>query len=137
MLIVMTHGDFAEGIMTSARMIVGEMPDTYTIGIQPEMSLEMAQEEFRKLVEKRKEGEHLYVMVDVMFGTPCNVALSFASELENYTIMSGLNLAMLVQFALDGTVPIAKRVESALSEGKSQIIDVIKAFREQNQTNNE
>ena len=51
--------------------------------------------------------------------------------------MSGLNLSMLVQFALDGTAPVEKRVESALSEARSQIADVIKTFREQNQINNE
>lgn len=132
MLILMTHGDFAKGIMTSAKMIVGEMPNTYVICVQPEMSLEMVQEQFLEILKKRKTGEHLYVMVDIMFGTPCNVALSFADKLEDYTIMSGLNLAMLIQFALDETASVDERVETALTEGKRQIMNVIREFKEQN-----
>lgn len=131
MLILMTHGDFAKGIMTSAKMIVGEMPDTYVICVQPEMSLEMVQDQFMEFLKRRKPGEHLYVMVDIMFGTPCNVALSFVEKLEDYTIMSGLNLAMLIQFALDETMPVQERVEVALAEGRRQIMNVIKEFKEQ------
>lgn len=136
MLIIMTHGNFAEGILHSAEMIVGELKRTYAVGVQAEMSPEMVIDRIQKITADLEEGETLYVMVDIMSGTPCNVAVRLIREYENYTVISGLNLATLLEFAMsEGIVEEAERIPAALEEGRRQLVDVTAAFREQMKNN--
>ena len=131
MLILMTHGNFAEGILNSASMILGEIPDVYTICIQPEMGPGQIKEEFLAIANTVKDGEHLTVMVDIVSGTPCNVSVQMSEQFENYTVLSGLNLAMLIQFIMDEDAPSQQiRAEDALSEARRQTINVLEAFRQ-------
>lgn len=131
MLIIMTHGNLAEGLIHSAGMIVGELKNTYAVCVQPQMSLEMVQEQFRAIAGSRKAEEHLFVMVDILSGTPCNAALAMRQELENYTILSGVNLAMVIQFVLDeGTEDDSERAVHAIEEGKKQLVNVIDMFNQ-------
>ncbi|WP_181995575.1 PTS sugar transporter subunit IIA [Clostridium sp. AM58-1XD] len=131
MLIIMTHGDFAEGILNSARMILGEIPDVYTICIQPEMGPSQIKDEFLSIANQAKDGEHLTVMVDIVSGTPCNVSVQMSEQFENYTVLSGLNLAMLIQFIMNDDAPSQQiRAEDALTEARRQTINVLEAFRQ-------
>ena len=132
MLILMTHGNFAEGILHSARMIIGEtVQRTYTICVQPEMDQEMVIQKFREVTSELQEGEPLYVMVDILSGTPCNVALRMINEYEDYTIISGLNLGMLLEFIMDESfMEKQERIQAAMDEGKRQVQNVSETFRE-------
>ncbi len=132
MLILMTHGNFAEGILHSAQMIIGEIKNTYTICVQPEMSPEAVEEQFNTIASAAQDGENIVVMVDIISGTPCNVALRNSKKYKNYTIVSGLNLALLIQYALDETSEkISDRVEYAIEEGKRQMMNVTETFNQQ------
>ena len=131
MLIIMTHGKFAEGILDGARMILGEIPDVYTICIQPEADPGQVKEEFLTIANTREKGEHLTVMVDIVSGTPCNISVQMSEQFENYTVLAGLNLAMLIQFIMSEDAPSQQiRAEDALTEAKRQTINVLEAFRQ-------
>lgn len=132
MLILMTHGNFAEGILHSAKMIIGEaVQRTYAIGVQAEMDQEIVIQKFKEVTAELQEGEPLYVMVDILSGTPCNVAIRMIKEYEDYTIISGLNLAMLLEFIMDEPfMEKQERAQAAIEEGKRQVQNVSDAFRE-------
>ena len=69
--------------------------------------------------------KHIFVIADLLGGTPCNVAIQKMASMENVTLISGLNLAMLIEFAMSQYDDYEKLKEHLIEVGRNGILDVL------------
>lgn len=113
-LILISHGDFAKGLLETAQMILGEIDHAQTVCLYPEEGADDFQRKFEHALENAS-GE-IVVFCDIMGGTPCNVAMRYLPRLAG--LYSGMNLPMVISYVSeDGT-------EGLLENAKEQIHDV-------------
>ena len=94
-IVVCTHGSFGEEIIKSAEMIIGPMENVDVFSLKPGRDPFEYREEIREFLDNHLEDEFL-CFVDLFGGTPSNT-LAALSNRENFEIISGLNLAMLIE----------------------------------------
>lgn len=127
-LFVCTHGEFGKEIIQSAKMIVGEMEDVRYFSLKPGMAPTEYRKEIEDFINVSPEDDFL-CLVDLFGGTPCNMVTSLNKE--NLEIISGLNLAMLIEtYSLMQTVSISDLKEIALTTLVNSGVDVKKRFKE-------
>ena len=130
LLIICTHGDFGKEIIHSAEMIIGKTENVKYFSLKEGMD----PFQYRSLMtEYLDEHEDCGVLclVDLFGGTPCNMATSIPRD--NYEIVSGLNLAMLIEtYSLlqSLTVTVEQLKMTALDTLSNSGHDVKKRFQE-------
>jgi len=121
-IIVGTHGEFANGIVQSCEMIYGKRDKLKAVTLVPG---EGPDDVVRKYEEAIKElgTEKVLFLNDLMGGSPYNAACRLVATNENYGIVAGVNLPMLIamssaQDADDGSTGLAELMEQAVNAGK-------------------
>jgi mannose/fructose-specific phosphotransferase system component IIA len=86
----------AEGVMSSASMLWPDLTQVGYLSLQPDTNPDDFQNELLKKIKENDTGEGVYVLADIMGGTPCNRALMLLGAGENVRVLSGLSLTMLI-----------------------------------------
>lgn len=95
-LVICTHSNLAEALLTSAEMIVGPIPQSDAIGVQPGDSPEAIHAKLESALESVDQGDGAIVLCDMFGGTPSNISLTFLSD--KVDVVTGVNLPMLLKF---------------------------------------
>lgn len=96
-ILVMTHGEFGIELVKSVEMIMGPQENVCALALRPGDSVDGFRDEANLLVEKNKEkGFETIVLVDLMGGSPGNVALSLLAK-NDLKILTGVNMPMLIE----------------------------------------
>ena len=112
-----SHGRFAEELIKSAEMIVGELKNVRSFSLLPGMSLE----EYMKEVDQelQREPERTLCLVDLFGGTPSNT----------FCALSGLNLGMLLEvymnkdlMTVDELAELAVKIAQESSKNATEIL---------------
>ncbi len=122
-IVVVTHGQLARELVSSAEMIVGEIPNVTAVSIGWHDSPEDAQEEIREAIERVEEGNGTVLLTDMFGGTPSNLSLSFL-ETDRVEVVTGVNLPMLIKLVSLREVQNTTLLEVArqtCSQGKASI----------------
>lgn len=130
-IILMTHGEAGASLKKSAEMIIGEMEDVYCLSLMEGRDPADYAEELKKLLVDAPDWT--IILTDLYGGTPCNMASVFATQKE-YTVLSGLNLAMLIEAesqraALPGE-ELTECIQAAAVDGIKDIRKIMKERRE-------
>lgn len=123
-ILLISHGNLSLEFANSAEMIIGEIKDVYTMGLQPGEPLT----DFRAAVksffiEHENNGEDIIVLSDILCGTPFNVVTDLSRE---HTIqhISGMNLATVLETVNCMGETAEKAKEIVLSSANGSIVDV-------------
>ncbi|MCB5954040.1 PTS sugar transporter subunit IIA [Enterococcus sp. CWB-B31] len=119
-LILMSHGKMAYETYQSAKMIVGELADIAAVSMQEQDGMAGTQEKLTALLNEAGDAPVL-VIADLKGGTPCNVAMMAMGMKENMRVISGLNLAMVLEAVLSPVEELDMLVSSLLSVGKEAV----------------
>lgn len=96
-ILVIAHGEFAIELVRSAEMIMGPLENVEALALRPGNSVDDLREEANAIVEKNKEnGFETVVLVDLLGGSPSNVALSLLAK-NDLKILTGVNMPMLIE----------------------------------------
>jgi PTS system mannose-specific IIA component len=95
-IVVVTHGQLANELVSAAEMIVGEIPDVTAVSIGWQESPEEAQEEIQEAIGRVERGTGTVVLTDMFGGTPSNLSLTFL-EKGRVEVITGVNLPMLIK----------------------------------------
>jgi PTS system mannose-specific IIA component len=90
----------AFSVIESAEMIMGAMSSVYGISLDPGDSPENLEEKLNEIVQSTEQSKGILILVDLPGATPFNVSANFAHESANVAVVSGLNLPMLIEVAL-------------------------------------
>ncbi len=98
-VIVATHGEFGNHLLSTLKMILGEPEKMASIALLPADSMEIFEGKMGQAVkEVDPQGTGTLVLVDMLGGTPFNVALRMAQE-KPLKVVTGVNLPMLIKIA--------------------------------------
>lgn len=117
--ILLSHGSFAQACLKSAEMLAGETNGITAIGLCESTGVEAFKKAFWAEVERHGEKD-LLVMVDIMGGTPSNLALEACTTNPRITVFTGLNVPMVVNYALGGC-SASSEADLLLEETKNSI----------------
>ncbi|MDB0440168.1 PTS sugar transporter subunit IIA [Clostridioides difficile] len=117
-IILMSHGNMAEEVLNSAKMIIGDTIDYPTVNMKQDDGIEGTIKKLKKALEVYKESSEITIIVDLIGGTPCNAALLQANNDSRIKIISGLNLGMVIESAFSDAKELAVKLEKV---GKDNI----------------
>lgn len=129
-VIVATHGEFGNHLLSTLKMVLGDTEKIVSIALVPEDSMETFEEKMsRALREVDPKGTGTLVLVDMLGGTPFNVALRMAQD-RPLGVVTGVNLPMLIKIAshreetdLDGFL---QEVQKATRESIVTSVELLK-----------
>ena len=95
-IIVTGHGNFASGIESTMKLIMGEQEKTVFIDFKEGMTNIELSENIEKIVKEIGE-KGVLIFTDILGGTPFNEAAMISTKYDNIHVFAGLNMAMLFE----------------------------------------
>ena len=123
-LILMSHGNMAIETLKSAELIIGELPETTALGLQKSDGPETLKAKVETEIKKYYGKEPVYLIVDLLGGTPGNVAVNLTQDYPEMHVISGLNLPMVINYANQKFMGSDIDVASLMKDAKDGIVDV-------------
>ena len=120
----MSHGNMAIETLKSAELIIGELPETVALGLQKSDGPETLKAKVETEIKKYYGKEPVFLIVDLLGGTPGNVAVNLTQDYPEMHVISGLNLPMVVNYANQKFIGQDIKVNDIMKEGKDGIVDV-------------
>ena len=125
-LIVITHGEFGAYLIEAAEGIVGAQSEGLkNVSISPRMSLEKVRSAIESAVALMRSDDGLLFLIDMPGGTPMNVVLPLAKDIQKSAVICGVNINMLTSaFAYRNNLDFDKLVGKILEDGRKAICEV-------------
>lgn len=120
----MSHGNMAIETLKSAELIIGELPETIALGLQKSDGPETLKAKVETEIKKYYGKEPVFLIVDLLGGTPGNVAVNLTQDYPEMHVISGLNLPMVINYANQKFIGQDIKVSDIMKEGKDGIVDV-------------
>lgn len=100
-VIVAAHGGLAQALLATLETIAGQQPHVHAVGLAPGAT----PDDFaRDLARAAGRDKPALVLCDLRFGTPHHAALRLAAQNNAIRVLTGVNLAMLLEAALSEDV---------------------------------
>lgn len=94
-ILLMSHGQMAEGIKHSVKMLVGDVTDLDVITFSEVMGVEELTEVVSAYLSNHSND--LIIFTDIKGGTPFNVASVLTHEKDNVDVFYGMNLPIIIE----------------------------------------
>lgn len=122
-IVIVCHGDMADGLLDAARMIVGEQEGVAAVSLREMDAVEGLMERVAAAIEKVDTGDGTLVLVDLFGASPFNASARLAMQGDSkIEVITGVNLPMLLELAVHGDgATLEQLVEIALEAGTSGI----------------
>jgi|BioPla2DNA2_1021312.scaffolds.fasta_scaffold11551_1 PTS system mannose-specific IIA component len=100
-IIIITHENLAEGLLSASRFIMGKQENVYAFGLFEGEGIEILKEKILPFLSFSKDENKVLFLVDLFGATPYNVAMILYNILKKENIESavitGVNLPMLIE----------------------------------------
>ncbi|GBG95158.1 mannose/fructose/sorbose-specific PTS system IIA component [Ligilactobacillus salitolerans] len=123
-LILVSHGLFAKELLESAELIVGKIPGACAYGLTPEMGPADLQKKLEVELKKSSPEQEVLLALDLLGGTPSNVAVQLLSQFPQIEIVTGINLPMVIEFSNQQLLGDKLDLNQLLSMGVQGITNV-------------
>lgn len=102
-VVVISHGDFCEGLLSSLKMIAGDTFGVKAVPLVPGESPESYREKLANVLSSyANEDSEFIILSDIGGGTPFQSAAYLSKEFK-ICLVSGMNMPMLLTLALGRT----------------------------------
>ena len=125
-LVLVAHARLASELLKAAEMIVGPIPQAEAVGIEPGDGGDFILNGITDAL-KRLGGSGAIIMTDMFGGTPSNLSLSFLED-NRIEVLSGVNLPMVMEFALKRERMAVAQLAASLRECGRESISVAGDF---------
>jgi len=125
-IIIVTHGSFGAYLLEACEHIVGEKENIRSISIVHRMSMNDIIESVRKNTEEiMKICDSIIYFVDIPGGTPMNVVLEFAKDIEKAAVICGVNMSMIISaINYRENMDFKALIDKIISDGKRSVCEV-------------
>ncbi|UVK77052.1 MAG: mannose-specific PTS enzyme IIAB component [Sodalis sp. Fle] len=119
-MIIGTHGSAAKQLLKTAEMILGEQQNVAWIDFVPGENAETLIEKYIALLANLDTTTGVLFLVDTWGGSPFNAASRIVVDKENYEVITGVNIPMLIEtfMARDDNTSFPKLVSIAMEAGR-------------------
>jgi PTS system mannose-specific IIA component/PTS system mannose-specific IIB component len=122
-IIVGTHGIFAQELLKSCEMICGEQKNVRAVTLIPGEGLDDVVKKYEAAIAELDCDGGVLFLNDLFGGSPYNAACRLVIGNENYGIVTGVNLPMLIEMCsaqmMDDGSDIKALMEKAVEAGKN------------------
>lgn len=120
-LLLVTHKNIGNDMLIIASSILNEeLNNTACIEVPMDADIDMIKNQVANVLTKLSTDEGVLILTDSYGSTPCNIANEFL-DCENRTLISGLNLPMLIRVMNYRSLPLAELKHVAIEGGKHGI----------------
>ena len=124
-LLVITHNNVGGALFDAAISVLGECPLPYEIlAVSQNCDPEERYQKALSYIEKLNKNDGVLVLTDMYGSTPSNIATKLTQD--NVTIITGINLPMLVRVMNYPKLSLEKLANKAVSAGQTGVIIVEK-----------
>ena len=120
-ILILTHGNFAEGICDSLRMIAGAQ-DVTTICMQEDDSPKEIEDKLVNYINQTSPEDKVIVITDIPGGSTTKSAIPLLKSHKNVHVVTGLNLALLLEIVFIGEDNIAENISNAIEASRSSVM---------------
>ncbi len=122
-IVIGTHGWAAEQLLKTAEMLLGEQENVGWIDFVPGENAETLIEKYQAQLTKLDTSKGVLFLVDTWGGSPFNAASRVVLDKENYDVIAGVNIPMLVEtlMARGDNPAFAELVGIAVETGREGI----------------
>lgn len=119
-IVLASHGTLAAGMKSSLEIIAGPQPQVSALCAYTEGSPDL-KEALAGLVSGLAEGDELVLVTDLLGGSVNNEA-SQLCEIPGVTVVTGMNLGLVLSLALGDAPDTAALVDGCLEGARSQLV---------------
>ena len=125
-IIVITHGEVGAYLIEAAEGIVGmQREGLKNVSISPRMTLEQIKSVVSAAIAGMNSGDGLVFLIDMPGGTPMNVVLPIARDIEKCAVICGVNINMMTSaFAYRQSLDFDGLVAKIMADGRKAICEV-------------
>ena len=121
-LLLVTHNNIGNGMLTVARSVLSDEPNnTACVEIPMDADVDDMKQRISETLEALATDQGVLILTDSYGSTPSNIASAFLDS-ENRTLVSGLNLPMLIRVMNYRSRPLDELESIAIDGGKHGII---------------
>lgn len=100
-IILSGHGGFASGLEKAMNQILGEQPQIIAIDFPESSTTALLTRQFEEALAQLDESEGVIFLTDLLGGTPFRVASTLAMQKPGREVLTGINLQLLLEMALE------------------------------------
>ncbi|WP_294615576.1 PTS sugar transporter subunit IIA [uncultured Gilliamella sp.] len=136
-IILASHGLFAQGALDCAEMLMGRQTDIDVISVKIDSNIEKLRQQMLASYQTLNQGFGVIILVDLMGGTPCNLASELAIQYDDVLLVCGFNIPVLLE-VLNNREDSLQNVKNAIKELFSKsCFDVGQHLNNQNEQSTE
>ncbi len=121
-LLIITHAPFGSATVEVTTGTLGSLPlPTRVMDIPRDCDPEREKQRAQALIDELDQGDGVLLLTDLYGATPSNIASSLMDGEHQLTLVSGLNLAMLLRVMNYAEDALPELAEKALSGGHGGI----------------
>ena len=122
-IIIGTHGWAAEQLLKTAEMLLGQQQNVGWIDFVPGENAETLIEKYQARMADLDTSQGVLFLVDTWGGSPFNAASRIVVDKENYEVIAGVNIPMLVEtlMARDDDPTFDELVAMAVETGREGV----------------
>jgi PTS system mannose-specific IIA component len=123
-IVLISHGDLAKGIISSASMLVPQLENVSSLTLWPEDNPDEFQQKLEAAVKAADTGDGVFILADMLGGTPANRAMYCVGD--KVRMMTGLSLPMLYSLIniREETSDLDVLARDVMAEAKDAMVDV-------------
>jgi mannose PTS system EIIA component len=95
-LVIASHGQLGAELVSTAKQIVGELPQVASCSVDPGTAPDELKLKLREAMHSVDQGQGVIVFADLIGGSPCNQSLSLCQQ-ARIEVITGVNLPMLLK----------------------------------------
>ena len=123
-VILISHGQYAQGLHDALNMFVGEREDVLSIGLAKGEDVASLAKRIMEIIAPFEQSDEFLVLADLIGGSPLTTLMNCLEEkqlLAQTSILGGMNLAMALNAIImkDSDMQTAK--DTAIKEGLEAI----------------
>ncbi|MDF7639800.1 PTS sugar transporter subunit IIA [Lactobacillus sp. ESL0791] len=99
-ILIITHGNFGKSLLESCKLITGDLKNCCALGLQKDESVDDLKDKAQEKIQELKSKGDVIVLVDILGGSPSNVANILLKKIGGFKIIVGVNLPLLISLAL-------------------------------------
>lgn len=124
-IVVAAHGGLADAFVSTAALVCGPLDDTAAVGLEPTDSPETFRDRLTAAIgDTAGRDRPLLLLTDLAGGTPHNVAMVVARGLPQAVLISGINLALLLEAAMAVATLDGESIDRLVSGGREALVDM-------------
>ncbi|MDR2886961.1 MAG: hypothetical protein LBV26_03005 [Bacteroidales bacterium] len=121
--LIVTHGSFAGGILSSFELIAGKTDNVFIIEAYTDGNKSI-DDKVEEITGMLNDEDELIVFTDLVGGSVTNQIIKKALQ-KNVYIISGINLPLILEIILaDAGDPVEEIIERGIASAREQIIFV-------------